>query len=563
MRTYGTVMYNEQNRHWIVRCEPQVAMRLKRLFGKLGSNQQGDLWLSDTLETCRDLAWFIARYPMVIDGKDMARLEAREHQHKTLTTDIGRILGGEYTPTEIPLAIPLREYQRIAVDLAVKTRGTLIADDVGVGKTADGIGLLSLPEARPALVVTLTHLPKQWKAEIERFCPGMNIHILKKGTPYDFTSKPNLFNAVGIPDVIVSNYHKLNGWAGELAGKVKSVIFDEVQEVRHSGSAKYHAAKAIADQAEFRLGLSATPIHNYGGKIFNVMEVLRPGALGTRTEFGVEWCDTGYESKASIKDPKAFGSYARETGLMLRRTRADVGRELPGITNIPHVINADTHELDKIASSASELAKIILAQGGAGFDKMKASGEFDWRLRQATGIAKAPYVADFVRMLIEQDEPVLLYGWHREVYRLWADRLKDLNPVFFTGEESPNQKEAAKNAFLNGDTKLLIMSLRAGAGIDGLQKVCRTVVNGELDWSPSVHEQGAGRVFRDGQPDPVSVYWLIAESGSDPVISDVLGVKRGQLDGIRNPNADLVTKAQTDPERVKRLAEAYLKQRAA
>jgi len=559
MRLYGTLIYDRISRQWRVDCEPQVAMRIKRLFGKVGFSTQGTIILADTLETGRDLAWFLTRYAMRITDSDREYLESRETQHQTLVEDIGRILGGEYKASEVKLAVPLREYQALAVDLSRRTRGTLIADDVGVGKTADGIGLLAHSDARPALVVTLTHLPRQWKAEIDRFCPGLKTHILKSGQPYDF-AKADLFDRSGFPDVVISNYHKLAGWAGEFAGKFRTVIFDEVQELRRHSSAKYRAADSIASSAVYRLGLSATPIHNYGGEMFNVMEVLRPGAMGSWEEFATEWC-SGYadRTKATIKDPKAFGSYARESGLMLRRTRKDVGRELPDLTIVPHVIDADTSKLDEIATSAARLAKIILEQGGDAFGKMQAGGEFDWRLRQATGIAKAPYVADFVRLLVESGEPVLLYGWHREVYSLWAERLKDLEPVFFTGEETPKQKQASLDAFLSGKTKVLIMSLRAGAGIDGLQKVCRTVVNGELDWSPAVHEQGGGRAYRDGQLSPVVIYYLLSEEGSDPVIADILGIKRGQLDGIRDPNAELVIKSQADPERIKRLAEDYLK----
>ena len=83
--------------------------------------------------------------------------------------------------------------------------------------------------------------------------------------------------------------------------------------------------------------------------------------------------------------------------------------------------------------------------------------------------------------------------------------------------------------FVDGDCNLLIISLRAGAGLDGLQEKCNIVVFGELDWSPSVHEQCFGRVYRDGQSLPVSAYFMIAEDGSDPIISSVLGVKRGQI----------------------------------
>jgi hypothetical protein len=558
MRTYGTIVYNQKAKMWMVDCEPQVAMRLKRTFGKVAKTTQGTIWLYDTVETGRDLAWFETRYPMHIPPPDRDRLNQMDQQHRELSEDIGRILSADYVPRDVQLALPPRGYQKIAIDLARRTRGTLIADDVGLGKTVDGIGVISDPAFRPALVVTLTHLPRQWKAEIERFLPGLRVHILKKGTPYRLNGD-GLFDR-GLPDVIISNYHKLSGWAPELAGNVRSVILDEIQELRHDDSYKYLAAKSVAEKAECRLGLSATPIFNYGGEIYNIMEVLRPGHLGTWTEFANEWCGNYSDrKKASLKDPKVFGSYAREAGLILRRTRADVGRELPGLTIVPHVIDADTDILDDIKGTAAELAKVILAQGGAAFDKMRASEEFSWRLRQATGIAKAPFVADFVRLLVEQGEKVLLGGWHHEVYRLWKARLADLNPVLFTGEETPNQKEESKQAFLSSNANVLIMSLRAGAGIDGLQKVCRTVVFGELDWSPSVHEQFTGRVGRDGQKDPVVAYYLTADSGSDPVIADVLGIKRGQLDGIRDPSAPLVAVNQTDPDRMKKLAQDYLK----
>ncbi|MFH4122341.1 ATP-dependent helicase, partial [Acinetobacter baumannii] len=66
-----------------------------------------------------------------------------------------------------------------------------------------------------------------------------------------------------------------------------------------------------------------------------------------------------------------------------------------------------------------ELAKVILSstqefQG----QKLRATEEFNIMMRQATGIAKAPYVAEFVRMLVESGESVMLYGWHRDVYNI-------------------------------------------------------------------------------------------------------------------------------------------------
>ncbi len=75
-----------------------------------------------------------------------------------------------------------------------------------------------------------------------------------------------------------------------------------------------------------------------------------------------------------------------------------------------------------------------------------------------------------------------------------------------------------------------MMSLRSGAGVDGLQEVCRVGVFGELDWSPMTHKQCLGRLFRDGQTQEVIGYFLHCEDGSDPTVMEVLGIKRGQAD---------------------------------
>jgi hypothetical protein len=69
------------------------------------------------------------------------------------------------------------------------------------------------------------------------------------------------------------------------------------------------------------------------------------------------------------------------------------------------------------------------------------------------------------------------------------------------------------------------MSLRSGAGLDGLQKRCSTMVFGELDWSPGVHHQCIGRLDREGQEQPVTAMFLVCDDGSDPPMMEVLGLK--------------------------------------
>lgn len=420
--------------------------------------------------------------------------------------------------------------------------------------TCTAICMLSAGWTLPVVVVTLAgSMPVQWQEEIAKFMPQLFTHVIKNKTPYELPKRDGRG-----PDVVILNYHKLSGWDGVLKAYCKSVIFDEAQELRHDDSDKYSAAKNLAEGMKLRCGLSATPIFNFGGEIYNVLNVLTPDALGTKEEFHQEWCYGSYRTDPVVRDPKALGSYLRENFLMLRRTRREVGRELPPLQKIPQHIESDAEALDDIKDSASELARIILSgkpqeQG----EVMSAGGQLSVMLRQATGISKAPYIADFIRLLVDSGEKVLCFLFHRAVYDIVLAKLEDLKPAMFTGSETPAEKVEARRKFMAGETPVLLMSLRAGAGIDGLQKVCRTVVFGELDWSPAVMEQNIGRVFRDGQTDPVTAYFLVADDGADPLISEKLGLKRNQAEGIRNPDHEILEDLQVDRGRAMELAKMF------
>jgi len=572
-RTHGKLKlyaghFDEYGHHqpasWIVEAAPYCMIRLKRIFEK-AAKSYGNVVLSDSDENCRELLWFMERFPLEVSSQDRLYLKKRAAEFDRAAEDYELIIGGKLVARPFSLALPLRQYQAVAAELALRTRGLLLADEVGLGKTACIIGMLTDPDTRPALVVTLTHLPWQWQAEIKKFAPHLHTHILRKGTPYDLRPKQRRLLDPEFPDVIITSYSKLSGWADALAGVVKLVAFDEVQELRRQGSDKSTAAHHLAEKADWRIGASATPIFNYGGEFYNVVDVLRPGSLGTRAEFLREWCSgvTGYdrngsEDKATIRDPRAFGLYLREKSLMLRRTRKDVGRELPPIMTMTQEVDCDESALEEARGEATVFARLLLAQNTSWKDRGQAARDFDGKLRQATGISKSPYVADFVRLLVESGEKVVLYAWHRAVYAILMERLKDLEPVLYTGSESPTQKEESRRSFVEGKAKILIMSLRSGAGLDGLQDHAHIVVFGELDWSPGVLHQCVGRIARDGQDEPTLVYYLLAREGSDHFMADVLGIKKQQLEQVNDPDAALVEGLQIDEQHIKRLAQAYL-----
>jgi CO dehydrogenase/acetyl-CoA synthase gamma subunit (corrinoid Fe-S protein) len=127
------------------------------------------------------------------------------------------------------------------------------------------------------------------------------------------------------------------------------------------------------------------------------------------------------------------------------------------VQKIHQFVESDSSILDKIKGSAVELAKIILSanQDYRG-QKFRAHEEFNILMRQATGIAKAAYVAEFVKPLIESGESVVLYGWHREVYSIWLERLAEYNPVLYTGTESTKEKNTQSKNLLAVKVRLLL-----------------------------------------------------------------------------------------------------------
>lgn len=558
---YGAVRYHGAG--WVVTCEPQVRARLKRVFPRVPQHAAEHLLLSASPENSRELSWFLTRYPMSITEGDRSLMDTLANQHVEMETSLQELLAGRTPIPQFELAKPPRDYQRYAAAQMAIRGGLLLADDLGLGKTVTGICPMAEPANLPAVVVYPAALPNHWPEKLAEFAPALRVHRIRKGKPYPLVRQrgqrlPDLWDT--IPDVILVSYHMLRGWAETLGELVQYAVFEECQQLRSPNSDIYSAALYLAKRARLRMGLTATPIYNYGTEFFHVVNPLIPDCMGTYDEFVREWCITAPGEKARLKDAEQFGTYLRREGIMLRRTRKEVGRELPALSKVPYEIEADERVLDNIAGDAAALAKVILsANERYRGEKMQAGGEFDRLVRQATGIAKAPHVAEFVRLLVQSGQQVLLFGWHREVYSIWQEKLAEYNPVMYTGSESPSQKQAAKDAFMAGESKVMLISLRAGAGIDGLQHVSSTVVFGELDWSPGVHEQCIGRVHRDGQTEPVMAYFLISDNGSDPIVAEVLGVKREQIEGVRNPGEHLVERIDTGENQLRRLAAEFLK----
>lgn len=563
-RTYGKFKYLEEGVHgrpeFVIAAAPHVMMKLKRNFPRASQDpRRGYLVVAATKEVARDLEWFCDRHPLEpVDVDSLAQLNKMADAHRNSEELVARILDGQVSDYgQRAPAVEPRDYQKIVPELLRAQGYLLLGDDVGLGKTMASSLILTDSSALPALVVAPTHLVKQWAyEELPKYFPWLRVHVIKQGTPYDVSKVRGKQGPE--PDVLVTNYHKLAGWGDHLAGKITTVIFDEGHELRTGeGTGKYVAAAMVAQEATYKIVCTATPVYNYADELHNVVKILNPDALGTNEEFTREW------GGKKIPNPRALGTYLRDQGIMLRRTRKDVGRELPPVSSMIQPVETDHARLERLLEQGIvAMAAKVLDDATDREQRFILSGQLDMKLRHATGVAKAPYVAQFVKMLLEREEKILLVGHHHEVYAQWRHILEEYNPVEYTGRQSDNQKRESKRQFIEGDSRVLIMAVRSGAGLNGLQEVCSTVVFGELDWSPAQHHQVIGRLARDGQPNPVAAFYMLSDDGADPPMAELLDLKRRIADPINDPDAEVVQPSSAVAmDRVKALATDLLRRR--
>lgn len=538
---------------WVVSdLKPHISIAFKSMFRGFPIGALPPFVVKDTPQSAADLEWFMFRHPLDMDSGARDHLAGKLTEHEKIRCKVEELKRPDYQPT---LKSGFKEpekpepYQVKAAEMLQSTGYLLLMDDVGLGKTVSFLASVAGGWGLPAAVVVQPHLSGQWvKQYIERFTNLTAVEV-----------RDRKVRSLPPADIYIFRYSNIASWAdyAETLG-IKTVCFDEIQELRHGrGTDKGRGANAFCKAADYRIGLTATPIYNYGSEIWNVVEFIAPGALGGWYEFLHNWCIQN-GSHWVVKDPSALGSFLLEEGIALRRTNEhpEVSKTLPPLEK--HVLEVAWNDTPVQANREEQRALAIKILNGSFYERGQAARQLDMLMRQDTGIAKAGSVAAYVRALVEGGERVLLGGWHREVYRIWNEALSDLNPVMFTGSETQAQKNAAKKAFISGESPILIMSLRSGAGLDGLQHSCAHVVFGEFDWSPQVHTQFTGRVRRRGQSRPVTAHYLHVDGGSDPVVMSTLGLKASQSHGILNPFADLENASALDEGRMRRLAKSVL-----
>lgn len=552
--TLGSATFDPKAGSWTVQATPDVLSWICKLFpASATKSDRSSVTFRATWRTFVDFSLILHRFPIRIASPGAFDLQWSNAATKRALADKinrGEISGaaGHAKEFEKVIAGTLMPFQVDGVRFLTNWRRALLGDDMGLGKTVQGLCAVASQGLFPVLVCVPSNILRQWeKVSIPRWLPAAanDVFVCRGQSPRPIPATAS---------IVLTHYGLLQYWKSELLKRrFRAIIWDECQELRiWNKNQKWPVAHALASEgADMVIGMSGTPIYNYADEIWSVLTCIEPGCLGEHSMFSAQWCDGAFRE---VANPAALGAYLRREGLFLRRRKLDVLKDLPPKRRMVELIDHDESAAVAVIRAAVQKKREADRTFGDLKKRAQLENEALMRLRQATGIAKAPFVADFIAGLCEAGEKVIVGVWHHAVRDIMAAKLQRFAPVFITGQETQTQRANSLKLFSDphSATRIVFISNRLAPGLDGLQGVSNTVVTAEFDWSPQIHGQFEDRLHRIGQGSAVSSYYLACDFGSDPILRGILGVKTCQFVGLMGDPWQKDDEAETDRAELRR-----------
>ncbi len=548
MENFGTLEYvlDKYSKIWSWKITGQRAVSMiSRLVPEAWYGENiNEVIIPDSLESVKQIKLIMDRYPLEILSKSA-------WQRKIVKT---------YTPKPAlpPIKYHLRRakageqfrgkllnFQKEGLDFLLKSSGNaLLADEMGLGKTVQTLSYVATEKQTfPVLVVAPLVTLNNWEREISKFMKkkSRNGRIIESESPTSTIIRTGKSKELPVTDFYIINYELLYKRLSDLSKlNLKTIVCDEVHNLRSKTTQKYKAVKKLAalPSLSYRIGLSGTPIFNRGSEIWPIVDILRPGLLGSFKEFCEYFCYVNDKGKAIVLENKrASLRNELQKHVMLRRKKSDVLKELKDKVRYKEVIDADTDyyfdELGKIWTKLEEEQK----DAETAFDKSASYHRAIQSERQIAGIAKLPHVINFVKNIMEIEESVVVFCHHKVIHKLLHDSLSEFSPVSIIGGQSDKLRQDQIDKFQKGESKLMIAGLRAGnVGINLTR--AKYVIFAELDWSPAIHRQAEDRLHRIGQKNTVFAYYLIGNGTLDDHVANILVDKSYEIDSIMDETAD-------------------------
>jgi SNF2 family DNA or RNA helicase len=425
----------------------------------------------------------------------------------------------------------LLPYQRQGVVFLYKNKHAILADDMGLGKSAQSIAACDALDLKNILVICPGIARWNWVNEFKLWSvQGRRIQAIE-------SSKQRVW-----ADVVVISYsllRSLKSLTQLLKRRWDVAIVDESHMVKSSEAwrskslygSNFDAKNGIASVSERVWLLSGTLMPNNAGELWTHCHALFPDvAKGMGfARWREEYCRIipGTDRVVGSKNQKQLAELLRPH--VLRRLSRDVLPELPALryTHIPVHPGA----LPPMSSEVSETAAVVRAalatmESAGGLTKGRLMlAEIDQgqmaSLRRWTGIAKAPAVTEYIKNDFASGmDTIVVFAWHRDVITFLTDNLPAAASLH--GGLTPKKKEAILTEFTKGSTiKTLVCNMEVASTAVNMVNSCN-VAFAEPSWVPKDLSQAIARLHRQGQKRPVLARLFSLQGSFDETIMAVL-----------------------------------------
>lgn len=525
---------------------------------------------------------------------------------------LSRATGAELT-LPVPKGLDYLPYQKAGIAYAVRKGNALIADEPGLGKTIQAIGVSNTtPKARKILIVTPASLKINWAREWRKWCvKGLSIGEVAGGKPGDWP----VTDTGHTPDVVIINFDLAQQHHKRLTDTPWDLmIVDEAHALKNDQTKRTKlilgdGAKSAGIPRHRTLLLTGTPILNRPKEIWTLAHALDPDYFNNKLRFALRYCNAHQTDHGWNMDGASnLKELQRElrARIMVRRRKADVLKDLPPKTRQVIPLSNDTitrRERHVIQKAADKLADIRQQRDTleADYHASDRQSERDAQtyneevarlqdmekivferlslVRKETAIAKIPQVMELVEQGLEAGGKLILFAHHKEVIEAYTIALNDYfqrkaqatgrgrykrpstppsTIAVVSGATKTNDRQPQADKFQDDPNCRVFLGSIGAAGVGLTLTKASLVIFGELDWVPGNVSQAEDRAHRLGQLGNVLVWHAVVDGSIDARMARRLVEKQAVLDSALDddtgtqapqPNRETQPKQVSDAER--------------
>jgi hypothetical protein len=453
----------------------------------------------------------------------------------------------------VPGALELMPHQaQVVAAAAAGHRTFLLADEPGLGKTAQALLAAQATNAYPLLVVVPNVVKSSWAREAGLWTPERPATVVHgDGDTID-----------GFADIVIVNYDVLDrhvGWLGDLG--FRGMVVDEAHFIKNKKSQRSRNVLQLSERIRTRtvrpllMALTGTPLINDIEDFRAIWQFLgwiddkAPGAelMASLEETGLTPADARFYAAAR--------ACVIDLGIV-RRRKVDVAADIPARRIADLLIELDGRVGRSIRAAERDLAGRMVTRyetalanrssdaGGERIDHdlvrrvarseltdatTAQSGQNVFTMMRRIGQAKAELAADYAAQLARSAGKVVFFAKHIDVMDAAEQTFLRQGTPFSSirGDQTPTARQANVDAFVNDpDVAVAVCSLTA-AGVGLNLQVASNIVLAELSWTDAEQTQAIDRSHRIGQVEPVTAWRVIAAQTIDVRIAELIDSKAG------------------------------------